>query len=59
MINLKSIPTNKLVEELVRREDVVSKHYVEPYQEYSIEVDEKNVSSYYSDGPVVILEIVD
>ena len=56
MIDLKSIPTASLVEELRSREGVIATD-VDPYEEWSVQngLDE----DYRGDGPMVILMIND
>ena len=54
-MDLKSVSTKELVEELAKRE-AVEKIVVEPYEPCSITVGEREISS---DGPVVILRIWD
>lgn len=54
-MDLKNISTKELVEELASRE-AVEKIVVEPYEEYSITVDNQKINE---GGPVVILRIWD
>ncbi len=54
-LDLSSVPTCKLVEELKKREGVWTTS-VEPYEKYSITVGEEKINDA---GPVVILRIWD
>ena len=54
-MDLSSVSTKKLVEELARRQ-AVEKTVIEPYEEYSITVGEEKINDA---GPVVILRIWD
>lgn len=52
---LKNVSTKELAEELASRESV-EKIVIEPYEEYSITIGERNIRD---GGPVVILRILD
>ena len=54
-MDLSNVSTKELVEELANRE-AVEKIAVEPYEEYSITVDNQKITD---GGPVVILKIWD